>query len=136
MDHASFAQTSFRASFLPDLMSLMNGDVFIDMRIWRLVGKTKTLRWGEPDCKAPEREVGGGRGFLFDDDGRDLYVAMKAMPGRTGSSSGHQLHRDYRPDTSARDILMQWTREGFLYYKAIMDGKLTNENCDLSSIEG
>ena len=135
MDHASLAQTCFRASFLSDLMALMKGDVFIDMRIWRLVGKTDALRWGEPDCKAPDREVGGGRGLLFDDDGRNLYVAMKAMPGRVGSSSGHQLHRDYVPDTPARDMLKKWTADAYLYYKAILDGKLSNENCNLDSVE-
>ncbi len=136
MDHASFAQTSFRASFIPDLLSVMEGDPFIDMRIWRKVGKVTTLRWGEPDCAAPDREVGDGRGFLFDDDGRNLYVTMKGMPGRPGSTFGHLPDaKHYISDTTGRDMLKKWIPEAFRYYQAVLEGRLTDENHDLSSVE-
>ena len=66
--HASLAQTAFRASFLPRLATLLDGDVFLDIRIWQAVN---------------------GGGYLFRDDPDSLYCGMKGLPGRRGIGAGH-----------------------------------------------
>ena len=108
-DNASFAQTAFRKSFLPDVFQLLEGDQYIDMRIWKRVGNVSTLKWGLPESQWQERII-NGRGIMFDDGEDDcLYVGMKAMPGRAGICWGHDKGERYPcQDTPNRDVLRRW----------------------------
>ena len=139
MDHASLAQTGFRSSFLPEVIALAQGDMYLDIRIWKKVGNTDQLRWGENKDVAKERSVSGGRGLLFDDgDGGGegcLYVGIKGLPGRPGIGVGHRHYKEYLPDTPTRDTLRRWIPGDDKYYRAILEGKLSNGNCLLDDID-
>lgn len=91
-DHASLAQTGFRTSFIDTFKYLLNGDAFIDMRIWTTVGNKNELLWGKAQFKTRGKEINGKRGYLFDDaiGNRYIYVGMKGMAGRGGIGSGHK----------------------------------------------
>jgi hypothetical protein len=126
MDHASLAQTGFRGSFLHEFATLLNGDMFLDIRIWKKVGNTQKLNWGEQTCVVGERVIGNGRGLLFD-DGADakLYVGMKGLPGRAGIGCGHREYREYLQDTPDREVLKRWIPEDYRFYMEILAGKET-----------
>ena len=92
LDHASLAQTGVRRSFLKEMPSLLTGDPFIDIRIWKKVSDKKELLWGSvKNFNVSGQPINGNKGFLFDDayNKRYLYVGMKGMPGRYGIGSGH-----------------------------------------------
>ena len=108
MDNASLAQTAFRASFLPEFVALLEGDQYVDMRIWKHINATKTLRWNDTDT-SPDRKI-NGRGYIFDDGNEHLYVGLKGLPGRKGICWGHNgSHTHYKlHDTTNREILNNW----------------------------
>jgi len=113
--HASLAQMAFRRSFLPEFRQFLTGGLYIDMRIWRAVNRRRT--------------------HLFFDDMKSLYVGMKGMPGRHGIGGGHDItHRIYRNKTKdkSRSILKSWIpdEEDFNIYMAIVNGDLTEDNCN------
>ncbi len=108
-DHASLAQTGFRTSFIPKFKELLNGDPFIDMRIWKEVGNKAELLWDKAKFKTKGREINGKKGYLFDDaiGDRFIYVGMKGMAGRGGIGSGHKGMGAYDADQS---VLRKWIR--------------------------
>lgn len=87
MGHASLAQTGFTKSFLPDVIDVLDGDPFLDTRIWNIVNP------GKINMKETGRSIvvsGDGRGLIFDDRAKSLYVGMKGLPGRAGIGAGHK----------------------------------------------
>jgi len=107
-EHASFAQTSFRKSFLPILEKLLTGSVYLDMRLWR---------------------AAGNRGYLFVDTQKPLYLGIKGLPGRAGIGGGHRLSiYDSNKDTADRPILKKWVPQDYKIYLDILNRKLTSEN--------
>ena len=127
MDHASLAQTAFRSSFLPEVAKLLEGDNFLDIRIWKKVDKIDKFQSGEKYFAAKEREVGDGQGLLFDDgngeDGSCLYVGIKGLPGRPGIGVGHRHHGGYLQDTSDRKMLQKWIPGDYQIYLDILAGE-------------
>lgn len=114
MNRASFAQTAFRDSFLPEFKEILNkntSSIFIDSIIWKKVR-------------------GNGRGFIFVDNNIDsLYAGIKGLPGRPGVL-GHnpKSYRNPHVDIS-RKVLRQWIPRDYDIYMNIIAGKLTKENC-------
>lgn len=89
--HASLAQTAIRKETLPILEEVLNGDAFIDIRLW------ERLCNGNPENKQfiknfnTQGTVVNNQAVLFHDGDEDcLYVGMKGMPGRAGIGSGHK----------------------------------------------
>jgi predicted SAM-dependent methyltransferase len=121
MDNASLAQVGFRKSFLPEFTELLAGDQYVDMRIWKHVGDTKTLRWNDTD-RSPDRKI-NGRGYIFDDGENHLYVGMKGLPGRAGICWGHKgEHTHYKlQDTPDRKILKSWVGDDAGYYLQVIE---------------
>lgn len=115
MNHASFAQTAFRNSFLSEFKELLNDSSnYVDLRLWRKANESKD-------------------GFLFVDN-IPLYLGIKGMPGRHGIGGGHDAnHRIYRHRShdKTRDILKKWIPDNDDYniYMDIINGKLTEKNC-------
>lgn len=101
--HASFAQTGFRSSFLPEVEKMLKGSPFIDGKIWNMM------------------EEQNGRSVLFSDQKNPLYVAMKGMMGRAGIGNGHLNISDQTPDSPDRKMLRKWipNKEHFDIYAAI-----------------
>lgn len=103
MGHASLAQTGFRRSFLPEFNSILPGDSFLDIRIWNIInpGETHLKETGKHEYVSKN-----GRGFIFNDKDKSLYVGMKGMPGRKGIGSGH---KGIGPeDTPEYNVLHGW----------------------------
>ena len=104
--HASLAETGFRASFLPAFDKELRGDTYLDIRLWRSIGK---------------------RGYLFGDEQSSLYLGIKGLPGRPGIGLGHNP-RMYRAIDPHRAILRQFTGTDSRIYLDILNGALTTEN--------
>lgn len=103
MGHASLAQTSFRKEILPEIIDVLEGDSFFDVRIWKIFNdKDVTLK----ETGLHERVTNDGRGFIFNDKDKSLYVGMKGMPGRRGIGSGHKGIG--AKDTNNLDVLHGW----------------------------
>jgi hypothetical protein len=91
-DHASLAETAITKEFLPKLETMLDGDPFIDLRIWKEVN---------------------GNGCLFDDGTQYLYVGMKGMPGRPGIGAGHRGggRKDFQ-----YEVLKKWMPNDYKFY--------------------
>jgi len=106
LGHASLAQTGLKTKNLRILESVIDGDAFIDTRLW--------VAFGGKSCSdvktiVPEKgiQVGNGKGILFDDGLKDcLYVGMKGMPGRVGIGAGHRSNGGI-PDKN-NEVLKLW----------------------------
>lgn len=122
MDNASLAQMAFRRSFLPEFEALLEGDQYVDMRIWKHVGNTNHLRWVDSD-KSPDRIV-NGRGYVFDDGDEHIYVGMKGLPGREGICWGHKEDPRYSHMDAKREIIKKWLGNDYQYYSDLIN-KLT-----------
>jgi hypothetical protein len=103
--HASLAQTGIQTSFISEVNEVLEGNPYLDMRIW---AKAK------------------GRGYLFNDGNTGcLYLGMKGMPGRKGIGTGHNgLSRYYKPDIQLKN-LYQWIgkENADIYQKYILSGR-------------
>lgn len=91
-DHASLAETAITKEFLPKLVTMLDGDPFIDLRIWKEVN---------------------GNGCLFDDGAECLYVGMKGLPGRPGIGAGHRGggRKDFQ-----YEVLKKWMPNDYKFY--------------------
>lgn len=119
--HASLAQTAIAKAALPVLKEVLDGDAFIDIRLWN------NLCNGNPETKQfvknfnHQGTVINNQAVLFDDGKDYLYVGMKGMPGRKGIGSGHKGIG--RPD-SRFSTLAQWIPDD---WKTYFDLKLKPE---------
>lgn len=113
VDHASLAQTAIKKEYLGKLKGMLNGDPFIDIRIWEEVsGKRVSL--SNPTEKGKEFILNGGRGYLFDDGQENcLYVGMKGMPGRKGIGIGHKGAGTFDPNF---EVLKKWNPRDYQSY--------------------
>ena len=107
--HASLAETGFRRSFLPVFRATLDGDSYLDLRLW----------------KSPHQ----GHRHLFLDEQASLYCGIKGLAGRSGIGLGHSttLYRDRWTDTD-RSVLKRWVPDDWPVYMDIVNGALTVEN--------
>ena len=120
MGHASLAQTAFRKEFLPEVIGVLSGNAFLDIRIWSIVN-SGFINLKETNLK--ERISKDGRALIFDEGNEYLYVGMKGMPGRVGIGSGHNGNRTV--DTRG-DKLKEWIPVGKdynSYYEIMTHGR-------------
>lgn len=113
INQASLAEMAFRSSFLPEFKSFLNGDSYLDIRIWRSINRKRAI--------------------IFIDNKNPLYVGMKGMPGRHGIGGGHDInHGVYhsRFCDKSRKILNSWIPDKDAYdtYIDVIKGKLTDKN--------
>lgn len=129
--HASLAETGFRRGFLNQFKTLLNESRdFLDIRIWRSVAGGMvgmSARPGQSTASMTERMLAGGRGLLFDDVERPLYLGMKGLPGRTGIGIGHNAVNYPHFDSTDRRMLRQWIPDDYKIYFDILDGTLTTQ---------
>lgn len=107
--HASLAETGFRSSFLPVFRVTLDGDSYLDLRVWR----------------SPHQ----GHSHLFVDEEAPLYCGIKGLPGRSGIGLGHSiaLYRDRWTDKD-RSVLKRWVPNDWIAYMDIVNGTLTEKN--------
>lgn len=107
--HASLAETGFRESFLPQFRATLDGDSYLDIRLWK---------------SAPK-----GQSHLILDSQTPLYIGIKGLPGRAGIGLGHSisLYRASATDTT-RSVLKAWAPNDWGVYMDIVNGVLTSEN--------
>jgi len=109
LGHASLAQMGFRASFLPEFLSVLDGDQFLDIRLWKLLNGESAPVCDADDLTEMSRITKDKRGIIFDDGETNcLYVGMKGLPGRPGIGSGHGAHKFYNPDSETSMVLKKW----------------------------
>ncbi len=107
MGHASLAQTGFQRSFLKTALGCLKGDMFYDIRLWRMVNKdADNLRIPSSNCR---HQSFNRDGLVFDDGDSMLYVGMKGLPGRGGIGIGHRELAYYVPDPEMSG-LSNWVR--------------------------
>lgn len=117
MGHASLAQTAFKKSLLPEAEKLLDGNSFLDIRLWRLFNG-----YGA-DCLRIDPALDNyvskdKKGFIFDDSKDCLYVGMKGMIGRTGIGSGHSDNNQWYEKDLNKKMLKKWIsrKEDFEIY--------------------
>lgn len=104
MGHASLAQTGFTNNFFKDAKSCLRGDLFFDIRLWRVVNGRDADQRSLPN-NVHQSESRDRKGLIFDDVEKSLYVGMKGMPGRKGIGVGHKEGNGYNPD---KGTLRNW----------------------------
>lgn len=87
--HTSLAQTAFRDSLLPAFELCLPGDVYIDMRFWKVV-KRRTHIIDNRDNKLA------------------LHCSMKGLPGRQGIGSGHNPNWSFYQQDANYKTLTAW----------------------------
>jgi len=108
LGHASLAQTAFRSSFMYEFRSILNGDSFLDVRLWTIVNGPRASLCDARNRSERERRTKDGRGIIFDDGEENcLYLGIKGMPGRAGIGSGHKPQA-YGKHDKDRSILKKW----------------------------
>jgi hypothetical protein len=113
-DHASLAQTGIVKGYLPKLKELLNGDPFIDLRIWQDIAGRIVHQQRRAGIPPNGVILNNGKGILFDDGLKNcLYVGMKGMPGRKGIGSGHNGIGRVDPQCS---MLKAWMPRDFQTY--------------------
>lgn len=124
MGHASLAQTCFRKSFLPPLNKIIDGDSFLDIRIWGSInpGQVNLKETGKSEIISKD-----GRGYIFDDKKKSLYVGMKGLPGRGGIGSGHKGIGTHDP-TGSKLREWIWNDEHFKIYFNFDKNNFQTEN--------
>lgn len=114
LGHASLAQTGLKVKNLRVLESVIDGDAFIDVRLWAAFGG-KSRSDNKMIVPAKGIQVGNGKGILFDDGLKDcLYVGMKGMPGRVGIGAGHRSNGGI-PDRN-NEMLKIWMPNDYETY--------------------
>lgn len=112
--HASLCQTGFRKEILPIFINCLQGDPYIDIRIWSAITENKIL-------------------FSDERDQLRLHCSMKGLKGRVGIGTGHRgKSRYYNPDVGL-NTLIRWVGEenariymkhiGQSYESALLIGK-------------
>jgi hypothetical protein len=126
MGHASLAQTAFRKTFLPELNRIMEGNCFLDIRIWDVFfpNESCTAKPGVMNCVSKD-----GRACIFEDM-KYMYVGMKGLPGRTGIGSGHKGMGAVDYEGS---VLKKWVidEEAFKLYRKFFIRQLSPQRYNL-----
>jgi cellulose synthase/poly-beta-1,6-N-acetylglucosamine synthase-like glycosyltransferase len=121
LNHASLAQTAFRKSLLPEFKTLLNGDSFLDLRMWEIFNGKDTPLCNAFNLQEKSRITKDGRGIIFDDAGNCFYVGIKGMVGRTGiGGSGHKFS-GYTLDKNFVK-LKEWLGDDFKHYQKYLKG--------------
>ena len=91
--HASLCQTGFTRKLLPLFEKCLEGNPYIDARIWGLTNKSQS--------------------FLITDaeDKRKLHCSMKGLKGRKGIGSGHDPNSKYYSPDKELEYLIRWVGE-------------------------
>jgi hypothetical protein len=87
--HASFSQTGFVRSLLPVLERNLEGDPYIDTRLWSAVKERKYL-------------------IVDSEDRLHLHCSMKGLKGRKGIGTGHNGLSEYYHDDIGLETLIRW----------------------------
>jgi glycosyltransferase involved in cell wall biosynthesis len=115
MGHASLAQTAFTKAFMSDFLNVLEGNSFIDIRLWNIVnpGMVHLKETGKHEYISED-----GRGYIFEDK-EGLYVGMKGLPGRPGIGAGHKALGNIDID---KNILKEWVvkKEDFEIYNNLL----------------
>jgi hypothetical protein len=121
MGHASLAQTGFTRNFFKTVKNCMNGDLFLDIRLWRTVNGISADQLSLPDGLNQYKSK-DGRGFIFDDFEKSIYIGIKGMPGRSGIGVGHREMGCYHFDKDKK-VLKNWitTKEDYDKYLKIKE---------------
>ncbi|MEN6306910.1 MAG: glycosyltransferase family A protein [Anaerohalosphaeraceae bacterium] len=121
MNHASLAQTAFRLSFLPHVASVLEGNQWLDIRIWSIVNGSQAI---VSDAKPYEekRVSGDGRGLIFNDYENPLYCGIKGLPGRKGIGIGHK-ENTYPAKDRAREMIKIWIPDDYQTYLDLLEVK-------------
>jgi hypothetical protein len=113
MQHASLAQTAFRASFIPVFTELVlegSHPRWLDDRLWQRLQASRGTAKPIPF-------------LIFTESGEPLYVGMKGLPGRAGIGAGHNpaIYRRQRDDDD-RTTLKRWIPRDYQVYLDILAG--------------
>ncbi len=120
LNHASLAETGFRASFIDKVLSLCDGrDMFLDIRLWKILNGDIAPKCDAHDMTERERVTRDRRGMIFDDYEKCLYVGIKGMPGRPGIGTGGHKFGGYTVDADF-STLKKWIGEDVQYYEQYM----------------
>lgn len=100
MNHASLAQTAFKNSLLNHIQKLLNGDMFLDLRIWQINPTNK---------------------YIFIDN-KKLFCGIKGLSGRNGIGIGHDSgFNKYQKDSIKYDKLKEWIPNDYKEYLKIIN---------------
>lgn len=111
MGHASLAQTGFNMNFFAEAKSVLDGDPFYDIRLWRKINKNAENLY-LPDS---QHQRANGKGIIFEDFGKSLYAGMKGLPGRKGIGAGH-TNTNYFAQDKDYQVLKQWIPKDYQDY--------------------
>jgi hypothetical protein len=122
MGHASLASMGFRRSFLPEFKRVLEGDSFLDLRVWRRLSGSHLITKEESVKSLVSRD---GRGIVFDDGNENcLYIGMKGLPGRKGIGAGHRSYNSkYNKDTVDYAVLRRWCQDAEVYINLNLERK-------------
>lgn len=111
MGHASLAQTGFNMNFFENAKSVLSGDPFYDIRLWRKINRNAE------NLSLPEKQhkLINGRGIIFEDFDKSLYAGMKGLPGRKGIGAGHSDVNYFNQDKDYQ-VLKQWIPQDYNSY--------------------
>jgi hypothetical protein len=114
------SRTAWRDSFSSTVQSILNGDSFFDVKLWRMLSPNRNVIYDASNLKEVERVTENGKGIVFDDGDSDvLCLGIKGLPGRAGIGQGH-LHRFYtQHDNDNFDVLKRWIPKAFCEYIAL-----------------
>ena len=119
-NHASLAQTGIKGQFVNVLKSVLDGDSFLDIRLWGYLTQSKKLNWGNAKIDLSKGLEIGKDGYLFSDNDDSLYAGMKGMPGRGGIGSGHKDSIGMR-DSFDKAVLKKWVPNNYTDYLKLLE---------------
>lgn len=90
--HASFCQTGFTSKILPIFKACLEGDPYIDARLWKTIDMNKYL-------------------IVDTEDTLKLHCSLKGLKGRKGIGSGHNQDSGYYHVDVGLQFLFKWVGE-------------------------
>jgi len=119
-DHASLAQTAMKYLYMNNLAAVLDGDSFLDIRLWAHLLNATTVRCMDSNEIIKDGKVIGKKGMVFEEtENESLYCGMKGMMGRGGIGSGHKGIGT--KDTVEYDILKKWIPNDYQDYLSLMN---------------
>ena len=114
--HASLAQIGFKKSFIAQIEKVIEGNSFLDLRIWETLNGKDAYKCDAVNLLVKERITDDKKGIVVDDGEDALYLGIKGMIGRKGIGSGHIFGAHYIKDIRY-EKLKQWLGKDFKYYQ-------------------